>query len=150
MTDKEKTSVLFVCSGNSCRSQMAEGLMRHIASARVDVMSAGSHPEAEVARDAIEVMNEIRIDISNQTPKGFDDVKDFKFDWVITLCEHARNFCPVFISKRGHALKEHWPVPDPMTASNEPVESMDAYRAARDDISERIKRWLLDIFRAKF
>ena len=138
----DKVTVIFVCTGNTCRSQMAEGLMREFGRGKVEVHSAGSHPEEIVAPYAIKDMAEIGIDISKQKPKGFDAVKDIHFDWVITRCDHARDFCPVFVSKAGESERVHWSIPDPVNASNDPVESIKGYRSARDDIAGRIKDWL--------
>ena len=142
MDENQKITVLFVCTGNSCRSQMAEAMVRVWAGDRVDVMSAGSHPAREIAPTTTIVMNEIGIDVSNQVTKGFDAVQDKKWDYVITLCDHARDFCPVFRSKAGISKTLHWSIPDPITASNDPVKSLEAYRSARDDIAARIKEWL--------
>lgn len=142
MEQNEKISVIFVCTGNSCRSQMAEGFMHHWADDRVRVVSAGSNPAPEVARLAVQVMQEVGIDISMHETNSFDDYIDEEFDWVITLCDHARDFCPVFKSKSGTARTLHWSIPDPIHASNEPALKLKAYRDARDDIAGRIVGWL--------
>lgn len=142
MENNDKISVIFVCTGNSCRSQMAEGFMRYWAGDRVRVESAGSHPASDVARLAIQVMAEVGIDISTHATNSFDDYIDEEFDWVITLCDHAKDFCPVFAGKKGEAKRLHWSIPDPMTSSNDPVLNLKAYRDARDDIARRIVKWI--------
>lgn len=142
MNQLEKTSVIFVCTGNSCRSQIAEGLMRHWAGEKVRVASAGSHPAPEVARLAVQVMHEIGIDISIHSTDGFDKYIEQEFDWVITLCDHARDFCPIFKCKKGDSEHLHWSIPDPLHASNDPALELKAYRDARDDIAHRIVKWL--------
>jgi arsenate reductase (thioredoxin) len=142
MENNEKISVIFVCTGNSCRSQMAEGFMRHWAGDRIRVVSAGSQPATEVARLAVQVMAEVGIDISDHVTNSFDDFIEEDFDWVITLCDHAKDFCPIFTGKKGEAKRLHWSIPDPMYASNNPALKLKAYRDARDDIAQRIVKWL--------
>ncbi len=121
---------------------MAEGFMRHWAGDRVNVKSAGSHPADDVSRMAIQVMHEVGIDISGHSTKSIDSLKDEKFDWVITLCDFARDFCPAFQSDKGPAQTLHWSIHDPITASNEPALKLQAYRDARDEIARRISAWL--------
>ena len=116
--------------------------MHHWAGDRVRVVSAGSHPTEVVARFSVQVMHEIGIDISAHTTSGFDEYIDREFDWVITLCDHARDFCPVFKGKNGDSKHLHWSIPDPMHASNDPALELKAYRDARDDIAGRIVKWL--------
>jgi arsenate reductase (thioredoxin) len=143
MNDKEnKISVLFVCTGNSCRSQMAEGFLRTWGGDKFDVHSAGTSPEKELSRRSEQVMSEIGIDITGQYPKSLDIFKEQDFDWVITLCDHARDFCPMFSGKDGNARKLHWSIADPHTATHDPVMSMKAYRTARDIIGNHIAEWL--------
>src|SRR6202522_1232650 len=93
MADKKR--VLILCTGNSARSQMAEGLLRHDAGDRFDVESAGTKPTS-VRPEAIAVMNELRIDISGHRSKNVDEFAGQKFDYVITVCDNARETCPVF------------------------------------------------------
>lgn len=142
MTPNDKISVIFVCTGNSCRSQMAEGFLRFRAGDKFYALSAGSHPAFEVNRTAIRVMEEIGIDIMEQYPKGFDEFENERIDYVITVCDFARDFCPVFQSKDGQAKMLHWSVTDPYMASNDPAKSLEVYREVRDDIGNRIKSWL--------
>src|SRR5258707_1079774 len=91
----DKKSVLILCTGNSARSQMAEGLLRHEASDRFEVFSAGTKP-TQVRREAVEVMKEMRIDISGHRSKGVDEFSGQRFDYVITVCHNAQESCPVF------------------------------------------------------
>jgi arsenate reductase len=105
-------------------------------------MSAGSHPADEVSRMAIQVMRELGIDISHHKTKSIDDVRDHNFDYVITVCDFARDFCPVFRGKEGNAKQFHWSVTDPYRASNDPAKKLAVYREVRDDIERRVKEWL--------
>jgi len=140
--NKETISVLFVCTGNSCRSQMAEGFIRAWAGDRVNAMSAGSYPAAGVSPLAVEVMKEIGIDISGRNPKSLSSVQDRDFDWVITLCDSAKQACPIFHSRSGAAKHLHWSITDPYEASEDAEELKELYREVRDEIGERIRRWL--------
>ena len=142
MNYENKAKVLFVCTGNSCRSQMAEGFVREWAGDIIDVKSAGSHPGNELSRRSELVMREVGIDISHQYPKSLDSMKDKEFDWVITLCDHARDFCPIFRSKKGDAKRLHWSIPDPHRATHDLDKAMDVYREARDMIAGHIVEWL--------
>lgn len=103
--------VLFLCTGNSARSQIAEGLMRQISKGQVEVFSAGSHP-SEVKPLAVEVMEDFGIDISQQTSKHFDQFQGQPFDYVITVCDKVREICPPFTDKTEFI---HWSMPDPAT-----------------------------------
>ncbi len=142
MNKDNRIAVIFVCTGNSCRSQMAEGFLRHWAGDRVRVKSAGSHPTFDVSRATVEVMREIGIDISRGYPKSFEDIGEEKFDFAITLCDYARDFCPVFHSEDGESKRLHWSVEDPYMASSDPVKELEIYRAARDEIADRIIKWM--------
>jgi len=144
MPDTSKHAVIFVCTGNSCRSQMAEGFLKHVARDSFDVKSAGSHPSDKVAELAIQVMGEIGINISDQYPKSLDHFQNDPFDWVITLCDHARDFCPIFRGGDSGVKKIHWSIRDPYGASDDPEIALKAYRDARDDITARILKWLKD------
>src|SRR5713226_2176137 len=104
-----KKRVLFVCTGNRARSQMAEGLLRHIADDRFDVYSAGTIPSGMSAM-TLEAMKEIGIDISNQWSKSVDEYAGQSFDFVITACNSARESCPVF---PGTGERLHWDIEDP-------------------------------------
>ncbi|MGD0076994.1 MAG: arsenate reductase ArsC [Sedimentisphaerales bacterium] len=95
MKHSEKLKILFLCTGNSCRSQMAEGWARKLKSDSIEPYSAGTHP-GKLDTKSVHVMAEAGVDIANQQPKGVDDVKDIVFDYVVTVCDQAREACPYF------------------------------------------------------
>lgn len=130
----EKKRVLILCTGNSARSQMAEGLLRHAASDRFEVFSAGTL-ETYVRLQAIETMAEIGIDISNHRSKSQDEFAGQPFDYVITVCDNAREHCPIF---PGPAKRIHWTIDDPAFAGGNERERLDAFRRARDELKLRI------------
>ena len=130
--------VLIICTGNSARSQMAEGLFRHEAGDRYEVFSAGTKP-AQVRPEAIAVMREIGIDISGHRSKSIDEFTGHPFDNVITVCGNANESCPVF---PGRTRRLHWPFADPATAVGSEEERKAAFRAIRDQIHERIRAFL--------
>lgn len=133
---KDKIAVAFICTGNSCRSQMAEGLLRFIAGNKFEVYSAGAKPEGIVASLAIEVMREIGIDISSHFSKTIDSIRDKDFDYVITVCDNARQACPIFHGKDGTAKMIHWSVRDPWGDDSE------IYREIRDELKSRIEKFV--------
>jgi arsenate reductase len=134
-----KRRVLFICTHNSARSQMAEGLLRHLGKDRFEVYSAGT--EATVVRPmAIKVMAELGIDISHQHSKTLDRYLDEPFDDVITVCDTAAEACPVF---PGAARRRHWSFEDPSKATGSESEQLKVYRQVRDGIRERIENELL-------
>ena len=135
--------VLFLCTGNSCRSQMAEGLLRHLGKGAVEVASAGTEPK-EVHPDAIWSMREIGIDISSQCSKSLDPFLGQPFDYCITLCDEAQQNCPVF---PGASQNLHWSIPDPAVAQGPEEERMKVFHQVREDLEARIRRWLDGIFR---
>jgi arsenate reductase (thioredoxin) len=141
MSEKIKFSVLFVCTGNSCRSQMAEGLLREISGGKIEVKSAGSIPASRVSPYAVEVMKEIGIDISAHYPKSLESMSEYEFDWVITLCDFAEKWCPIFYSKSGIAYRVHWPIEDPHGAASDENELLKIYRECRDELKEKIIKW---------
>jgi len=126
-----KTRVLFLCVANSARSQMAEGLARHLLGPGVTVLSAGSAP-SRVNPLAIAAMQEIGIDISTQVSKSVDTIDPDSVDTVITLC--AEEVCPLFL---GGAERLHWPLPDPAAAA--PEHALDRFRTVRDELARRIR-----------
>ncbi|MCS6861040.1 MAG: arsenate reductase ArsC [Abditibacteriales bacterium] len=129
--------ILFLCTANSCRSQMAEGFARHFGSDKVEVYSAGTHPTT-VNPTAIEVMREKGVDISAHTAKGLGAVpKDV--DFVITLCGDAAESCPVY---PAHVRVEHWNLPDPAKATGTREEVLRVFREVRDTIEKRVKEWI--------
>jgi len=104
-----KKTVLILCTGNSCRSQMAEGILRHYGSDKFEVLSAGTKPST-VNKTAIKVMQEIGIDISKHRSKHIDEFLGQKIDFIISVCDNAKESCPIF---PGGTTRLHWPFPDP-------------------------------------
>jgi len=137
-TKAPKRRVLFLCTGNSCRSQMAEGLLRHLGGDAFDVHSAGTEPST-VNPDAIAVMAERGIDISGQRSKHVRELEGQPFDAVITVCDHAKDRCPVF---PGPARRWHWSFPDPAAATGTREERLAVFRAVRDDIESHLREFL--------
>ena len=138
MSDRMRR-VLFLCTHNSARSQMAEGLLRHLAGDRFEAHSAGT--EATRVRPlAGRVMAELGIDISGQQSKTLDRYLAEPFDFVITVCDEANRACPIF---PGAGERLHWSIPDPSTATGTEEEQLAVYRRARDQLRERIERELL-------
>ena len=135
----EKPKVLFLCTHNSARSQMAEGLLRDLGGDRFEVHSAGT--EATHVRPlAIQVMDEIGIDISNQESKTLDRYLGEPFDYVITVCDEANEACPFF---PGAKNRLHWSFVDPAQAVGSEEQRLWVFRKVRADITERIKRELV-------
>mgnify|MGYP002362265234 CR=1 FL=1 len=130
-----KTSVLILCTGNSCRSQMAEGFLKHYGAGRFEVESAGSEP-SHVNPTAIRVMKEIGIDISSHRSKHVREFLGRPFDFVITVCDKAERTCPVF---PGQTARLHWPFPDPPHGEEVTEEVLDEFRKVRDLIRFRFK-----------
>jgi arsenate reductase len=124
--------VLFLCTHNSARSQMAEGLLRHLAGDRVDAHSAGTE-RTEVRPEAVAAMAEIGIDISGQSSKTLHRYLDGRIDWLVTVCDQAREACPVIPGVRA---QRHWSIPDPAAVNG--TARMEAFRAARDELRRRI------------
>src|SRR4030095_10498938 len=133
----EKKRVLILCTGNSARSQMAEGLLRHIAGDRFDVYSAGTL-ETYVRPQAIEALAEIGIDIWGQCSKTQDEFAGQPFDYVITVCDNAREHCPLF---PGPAKRIHWSIDDPAFAGRNEEERLHAFRRARDELRSRLEEF---------
>ncbi len=126
--------ILVLCTGNSCRSQMAHGFLNHFNN-EMEVYSAGVHPAYRVMPESIKVMAEKDIDISSHTPKHvYDYIKD-EFDYVITVCDHANETCPIFEGKVKNRL--HMPFPDPIHAKGGFNKRLKAYREVRDTIEEK-------------
>ena len=129
-----KKKVLFLCTGNSCRSQIAEGYLRHFAGEKFEVLSAGLEP-GKVNPNAILVMKEDNVDISSNTS---DDINSFikeKFDYIITVCDNAKENCPYFA---GNALRIHWSFEDPADATGSDEEVLAVFREVRDQIKTKI------------
>jgi arsenate reductase len=132
-----KKRVLFLCTGNRARSQMAEGLLRHLAGDVFEVFSAGTEPRG-LSPVAVAVMGEIGIDIAGHRSKSVDAFLGQEFDYVITLCDEAREACPVFPGAKRHL---HWGIPDPAAAEGSGA-ALEAFRRARDEIRRRIEGFL--------
>ena len=131
--------ILVLCTGNSCRSQMAEGLIRSFGRS-IEVYSAGTDPADHVHPKAVSVMNEIGIDISHHRPKTVDIFLNDTFDYVLTVCDDARENCPVFTGDVKHRI--HIGFPDPAKATGSEEEIMDVFREVRDQIYKEMKRFV--------
>lgn len=138
MTDSSKIRVLVICTGNSCRSQMAEGFFRHHGGENVEVFSAGVAPIG-VDERAIAVMGEIGIDISGHTSNFLKEYLRDTFDYVITVCDSAAERCPTF---PGETTRLHWPFEDPYFAEGTREQELARFRTVRDKIGQQVKSWL--------
>jgi arsenate reductase len=133
-----KTRVLFICTHNSARSQMAEGLLRSLAGDAIEVFSAGT--EATHVRPlAIAAMRELGIDLTSHTSKTIDSLRDRAFDVVITVCDSANEACPVF---PGGTKRLHWSFDDPAAATGSEEERLAVFRRVRDQIAARLRQAL--------
>jgi len=133
-----KTRVLILCTGNSARSQMAEGLLRHLsdgAGGYFDVESAGTRP-SQVRPEAIAVMRELGIDISRHRSKSVDEFSGQRFDYVLTVCDNARETCPVY---PGHTNRLHRRFDDPAAVEGSEEARLAAYRRVRDEIRDYLR-----------
>ena len=133
--------ILILCTGNSCRSQMAEGFLRSFGP-QMEVISAGTRPEKQVNPNAVIVMKEIGIDISGHFPKHVDGFVNESFDYVITVCDNARESCPFFSGKVGKQV--HISFEDPADARGTDEEILNEYRRIRD----LIKKGFTDFYRS--
>lgn len=134
-----KIKIMFLCTGNSCRSQMAEGLLRELGRGVLEpysagLLAAGVHPRA------IAVMKEIGIDISGQRSKAIDERLLESMDWVVTLCDNAAEACPVTPAK---IKRLHWPIKDPVGTTGTEEEIMQEFRRARDEIKGKIQDFVI-------
>ena len=136
MVSKQK--VLFVCTGNSCRSQIAEGLLNKMAAKYFEVYSAGSYP-SRVHPNAISVMKEIKIDISNHTSNSVVEYLNSGIDIVITVCDDAKLACPIFPKK---TIKIHWSIDDPFQGWDEDEKHLTNFRKARNELQDHIKKFI--------
>ena len=123
--------ILILCTGNSCRSQIAEGFLKSFDS-KLEVYSAGTNPSKQVHPKAIQVMKEVGIDLSQNYPKMVDKFLNESFDFVITVCDNAKETCPVFIGKVGNQL--HIGFEDPADATGTEEEILTVFRKVRDEI----------------
>ncbi len=134
-----KKRTLILCTGNSARSQMAEGLLRHIGGERYEVFSAGTKPVG-LNPTAVKAMSEIGIDISKKRSKSVDEFAGHQFDYVITVCDNAKESCPFF---PGGGERHHHSFEDPAAAPQD--KQLDSFRRVRDEISS----WLSEFVRNK-
>lgn len=128
--DTPRERVLVLCTGNSARSQMAEGLLRSLGGDKFEVHSAGTRPSI-VRPEAITVMAELGIDISAHRSKHVEEFTGTQFDYVVTVCDDAREACPVFPAA---TRRLHWSLPDPAAVTGDSAERLDAFRRVRDSL----------------
>jgi len=131
--------ILILCTGNSCRSQMAEGFLKSFDPA-LEVFSAGTEPSNQVHPKAVEVMKEKGIDLSDHYPQKVDEFLNDAFDYVITVCGHAQENCPVFLGDVKQQL--HIGFEDPAEATGSEDEILEEFRQIRDEIQERMQAFL--------
>ena len=136
MSDKKR--VLILCTGNSARSQMAEGLLRQDGGEAFEVASAGVEP-SRVRPEAIEAMREIGIDISSHRSKSVDEFDGQAFDYVITVCDNAQERCPVFPAQ---TKRIHWSFDDPAAAAGDEATRLAVFRRVRDEIRSRLRGFI--------
>ena len=137
-SNMNKKKVIFICTGNACRSQMAEGILRSMDENSFEVFSAGSHP-SKLHPASVVVMNEIGIDISHHKSESIDSYINSGIDIVITVCDDAQKFCPTF---PGEVKQIHWSIDDPYHGWSANDEDLPPYRETRDELIRRIKKLL--------
>lgn len=138
----KKKKILVLCTGNSCRSQMAEGYLKHFAEERAEVFSAGVETHGVNPR-AVQAMQEDGIDISHQTSNNVNEYSDIDFDFIITVCDNAKERCPYF---PGTARRFHHNFTDPAKTKGSDKEIMDEFRKVRNEIKLYSKAFVRDIF----
>ena len=132
--------VLFLCTGNSARSILGEYLLRALSEGRIETASAGAAPTGRVHASALEVLREdYGIDASGARSQSIEDLRSFEPDLVITVCDHARQACPVW---PGAPEQLHWGLEDPAAASGSPEEILAAFRATADELERRLRELL--------
>jgi arsenate reductase len=142
VTEKRTVRVLFLCTHNSARSQMAEAMLRTWGGGLFEACSAGA--EATRVRDeAIVVMRELDIDISQYESKTADRFSGTSFDWLITVCDMAADACPTFPGPAANHL--HWDIADPSSSSGSEMDRLAAFRSARDQIAKRVQAFISDV-----
>ena len=139
MTEKPKPAVLILCTGNSCRSHLAEGLLRSLAGDLFDVHSAGSKPAGYVHPLAVRAMAEIGIDISAHHSKHMNEFLQRPIETVITVCGNADQACPVY---PGQVNRHHWPFDDPAHATGTEEEKLTVFRRVRDEIRRTLELYV--------
>jgi arsenate reductase len=137
MPENEKIRVLFLCTANAARSQMAAGIVQHDFGDRIETYSAGTNPKG-VSRLAVMVLDELGIDISEETSDPLDKYKDMHFDYVITLCDDANEKCPVFF---GGVNRLHMGFPDPPHSNDPTPENLQQFREVRDAIRKGMREF---------
>ncbi len=142
--DDNRPAMLIVCTGNSCRSQMAEGLLKDQFGDQLRVFSAGSNPSGVIHPMAIEVMKEVGINIRRQKSQHWDDLPVENFDLIITVCDHAEDKCPLVPNEGGERM--YIPIADPIIVRGTVVEVRQAFRQARERITDTVlpavEEWL--------
>lgn len=136
-----KKKILILCTGNSCRSQMAEGFLKSF-DTELEVFSAGTKPSNQVHPKAVQVMNEVGIDLSKNYPKHSDEFINDELDFVITVCDNAKESCPVFLGKVGKQL--HIGFEDPADAVGSEEEVLEVFRKIRNEIKTDFYKFYLD------
>jgi arsenate reductase (thioredoxin) len=132
--------ILVLCTGNSARSQMGEGLFRAEGGEGFEVFSAGTRPTS-VRPEAVAVMQEIGIDLSGHRSKSIDEFSGQPMDYVVTVCDHARDVCPLFPAATERI---HWSLEDPAAVQGSDAERLEAFRRIRDQLRERVKGFYRD------
>ncbi len=136
-----KPKVLFLCTGNSCRSQMAEGLLKHYGNSKFEVYSAGFMPSS-VHLLAIKAMAELGIDITGQRSKSANEYLDQEFSYVITVCDNAKMLCPTF---PGQHRRLHWSIEDPVSATGSEEEMLKVFRKVCHKILKKINHFIFNL-----
>jgi ArsR family transcriptional regulator, arsenate/arsenite/antimonite-responsive transcriptional repressor / arsenate reductase (thioredoxin) len=143
VTNDDRLRVLFLCTGNSARSQMAEAILRHLTSGEIDVRSAGSDPRPEIhpfARAAIRGL--FGIEMTSQRPKPVSELAEERFDYVITVCDRAAASCPTF---PGAGERIHWSLSDPAEVTGSEEERRRAFENGAEDLMRRLRLWLAGV-----
>ena len=133
-----KKKIIFICTGNACRSQIAHGLLENMAGDKFEVFSAGSHP-SQVHPMSLKIMEEIGIDISDHTSDFIDDYLKTGIEIVITVCDNANEICPVF---PGNVERLHWSIEDPFKGWDFDETQLQSFRVTREEIKQRIIKFL--------
>lgn len=141
------TRILILCIGNSCRSQMAEGFLKSLDS-DLEVYSAGTNPASQIHPKAVQVMKEIGIDISGGFPKSVDRFLDQSFDYVITVCDQAKETCPVFMGDVKEQL--HFGFDDPAEATGTEEEILSEFRRVRDEIRNQFQQFYREKIKGEY
>jgi arsenate reductase len=144
--NKGKMKILIICTGNSCRSQIAHGFLQSFDN-RMEVYSAGTEPAAQVNRKAVEVMQEAGVDISRHTPVRLDTYLTETWDYVITVCDHANETCPLFTGKVKNRL--HIGFEDPSKVTGTDVHIMHEFRRVRDEIKKKFYELYFEQIKSK-